>query len=43
MEEKRVLIAEDEPAVLYVEKRILEKAGYAVDGVTTGEEAFALV
>jgi CheY-like chemotaxis protein len=37
--QKRVLIAEDDPEVLMLETRILENAGYVVEGVGSGDAA----
>ena len=43
MKQKRILIAEDDPDVLRFETRILENAGYVVDGVASGEGALEML
>ena len=43
MESKHILIVEDEPTVLRLEKRILANAGYTVDAVLSGEKALEML
>jgi len=42
-ERKAILLVEDEPLVAMVEKRTLEKSGYAVITAGTGEQALAIL
>ena len=42
-ERKTILLVEDEPLVAMVEKRTLEKSGYAVITADTGEQAMAIL
>jgi DNA-binding response OmpR family regulator len=39
----RILIVEDEPTLLKLEQRFLEKRGFVVDGVETGQEAESIL
>jgi len=39
MEQKRILIADDEEDVVYCLKNFLARKGYAAEGATSGEEA----
>jgi two-component system alkaline phosphatase synthesis response regulator PhoP len=41
--EKRILIAEDDPSIQLLEKKILENAGYRVDCAESGDVAFEMV
>lgn len=36
---KKIMVVDDEPDIVYVVRSILEKAGYEVVGVNSGEEA----
>ena len=43
MVSKRILVAEDDPSIQLLEKRILESAGYQVDCVESGDMALEMV
>lgn len=40
---RRVLLVDDETAVIHITKRMLEIRGFSVTGVSTGEEALRLL